>query len=306
MVRESFLTYLQQEKRCSPHTRAAYQQDLDSLSGWLAGQGKTALFTPEGAAAVKPRWLRGWISALLQEGLSRRSAARKLAAVSSFYRFLQREGLCAQNPARQVSLPRREKKLPDFLRESEAELLLEASQFPDTWEGARDRCLLELLYSCGLRRQEAISLNISNINSEQRLVRVQGKGRRERIVPYGSRFAEALSHYLEACRREGIALEGPLLLRRGGKPLYPNLVYRIVRAWTAQAGAGPRSPHSLRHSFATHLLDRGAGLPEIKDLLGHQSLAATEVYTHTTLARLKSVHRQAHPRSGATSNADVL
>ncbi|RMG69231.1 MAG: hypothetical protein D6722_10845, partial [Bacteroidetes bacterium] len=231
--------------------------------------------------------------------LSYRSLARKLSAAKTYFRFLQQRGLLDNNPAATVTVPRYDKPLPAFLKESEAEALLDGKHFPAGFEGARDRLMLELLYGCGLRRAELISLRLADLDRYGRTLTVTGKGNKTRRLPYGQHVATALDTYLEAAQAEDVSLDQALLVRPNGAPLYPKLVYRLVRQYVGQvASLAHRGPHVLRHSYATHLLDRGADLNAIKELLGHSSLAATQVYTHNSISKLKRVHNQAHPRAG--------
>lgn len=299
MLRARFYSYLSVEKQCTPHTCRAYLTDLDGLDQWLTQTRERSLFTPDGAAALSHKDLRHWMQDLIGQGLSYRSVARKLSSAKTYFRFLQRQGQLDRNPAARVKVPRYDKPLPAFLKETEVSRLLDDYPFPADFTGARDRCLLELLYGCGLRRSEVISLRRRDIDRYERSLTVTGKGGKTRRLPYGQHVAAALDAYLGAAQEAGLSLDGPLLVRPDGQALYPKLVYRLVQHYLgAVSSLESRGPHVLRHTYATHLLDRGADLNAIKELLGHSSLAATQVYTHNSISKLKNVHNQAHPRAG--------
>ncbi len=304
MFKENFLTYLRVEKQCSTHTLRAYWQDLNELGAYLVRQKEIDIFEESGIGKLVHRDLRAWMGELRENGLSPRSIARKLSAAKTYFSFLQKAGRIEQNPALRVKLPQFEKKLPAFLKESEVTHLLDELEFADTFEGLRDKCMLELLYGCGLRRSELLSLRLEDIDLYERSLRVSGKGNKDRVLPFGKHVTQALDAYINRANAESQSLRYSFFLTRKGKPAYPKLVYRIVQKYLSQASSLTRqSPHVLRHTFATHLLDRGADLNAIKELLGHASLASTQVYTHNTISKLKSVHKQAHPRA-FTPNID--
>lgn len=304
MLKEKFRIYLKVEKQCAVHTLRAYLDDLDELATYLQGLRQLDVFEEAGVRALVHRDLRGWMGHLRENGLSARSIARKLSAAKSYFAFLQRSGCIENNPALRVKLPQFERRLPAFLKETETESLLDGIVFPDTFEGLRDKCLLELLYGCGLRRAEVLSLKPEDIDLYNRSLRVRGKGGKDRILPFGKHVALAIQVYLDRADAESQSLKRSFFITRTGKPAYPNMVYRIVQKYLSQVSSlTQQSPHVMRHTFATHLLDRGADLNAIKELLGHASLAATQVYTHNTISKLKSVHKQAHPRA-FTSNSN--
>jgi len=294
----SFERYLRVERQLSAHTWRAYRRDLADLERYLQAEGAASLDTLVGVQALTHRRLRQWVGYLLQQGLKPRSVSRKVSALRSYLSYLRRQELIDHNPAQRLQLPKVKRSLPNFLKERETEALFEDLVFPDGFEGERDRCLLELLYGCGLRRSELIALGPQDMSFDPPSLRVQGKGARERMVPFGPTLAQALRRYLEAAHDAGLTLDRHLLVRPGGESLYPKLVYRIVNRYLGEVSSlDRRSPHVLRHTYATHLLDRGADLNAIKELLGHQSLAATQVYTHNSISKLKAVHQQAHPRA---------
>jgi integrase/recombinase XerC len=279
----AFLRHLQVERGASPHTIRGYRTDLGQFRAYLRDAGGVRL------AAVDARVLRGYLVWLHQRGLHPASVARKLAAVRSCFRYLTRRGLVRRNPGREVTAPRQRRTLPSFLPIDEAQALLDAPAPP-----ARDRAVLELLYASGLRVSELAGLDLEDVDREARTVRVLGKGRKERIVPFGDAAALALEGYL-AERGPG---PGPLFTNRRGGRLGPRALHTLVRRRARAAGLARRvSPHTLRHSFATHMLDAGADLRLIQELLGHSRLSTTQRYTHVSADRLLRVYDDAHPRS---------
>lgn len=295
---DDYLRHLRHERAASPHTLTAYRADLQDLAAWLEEVcGRTVL-------EVERDDLRDYAMGL-HDRLSAASVARRLAAVRALYRWLRRIGSIARDPADGLRNPRQEQKLPRFLGVDEAlRLAKHVDAAADPLVEARDRAVVELLYGAGLRVGELCGLLLRGLDLEQRLVRVLGKGRKERIVPFGGPAAAALAVWLE--RRPALLTraghepaEQPLLFCgvRGG-PLDPRIVRRILDARTLAAGAH-RSihPHGLRHSFATHLLDGGADIREVQELLGHERLSTTQRYTHTSLAALQRAYDAAHPRA---------
>lgn len=284
---EKFLQYLAVERGASAHTLRSYRTDFDQFTAFLARRGIKRL------AAVDPRTIRAYSAWLHDRGLSRTTIARKLATLRSGFRFLARRGFVARNSAREVGIPRLPKRLPSFLPVDEAWELLE-SPAPDTIQGRRDRAILELLYATGLRVAELCALDAADLDRFQGTVRVLGKGSKERIVPVGDQALRALDAYL-ALRPAG---EGPLFQNLRGGRLTVRNVHRIVKARARGAGiARPVSPHTFRHTFATHMLDQGADLRLIQDLLGHSRLSTTQKYTHVSADRLMKVYDAAHPRA---------
>jgi len=298
MQKEKFSRYLAEEKNYSHHTCDAYLSDLQSLADFLGTEFQTPLFDPDSIARITPRMIRSWMGDLLDHGLSRRSVSRKLAAVNTYFRFLQRSGLSLNNPAASVKPPKFEKKLPAVLKESDALALFEKVEYPADFDGVRDRCVMEILYGCGLRRSELLSLQYSDIDFKNMTFRVMGKGGKERIIPFGKPALKAMKSYMDACNMEELEFRGIFLLRKNGTPCYPKMIYSIVTKAIGQVSSlSKKSPHVLRHSFATHLLNAGADLNAIKELLGHASLAATQVYLHNSIAKLQSVYEKAHPKA---------
>ena len=285
---EQFLRSLAVERGASPHTLRSYRADLADCAAFLAAG---RLGTLVGADA---RTLRAYLAALHERGLARTSIARRLAALRSFFRFLMRRGRASANPAREVSTPKLPRKLPAYLPIDESEALLRVTP-PPTAGGVRDRAILELFYATGIRVAELAGLDVEDLDLREGAVRVLGKGRKERIVPVGRKAVEALRAYLA---REGERESGPVFLNGRGGRLTVRSVHRIVRARARAAGLHRRvSPHTLRHTFATHLLDAGADLRLIQELLGHARLGTTQKYTHVSTDRLMKVYDSAHPRA---------
>jgi integrase/recombinase XerC len=259
---------------------------------------ETEVLTASGAAAVHHRMIRNWMGEMLEEGLAKRTLARKVASLSTWYKFLMREGLVKANPASRVKPPKFEKRLPSFLKDDSIDHLFEGEIFSEDFEGLRDKALFEVLYSCGLRRSELVGLQAADIDFSASTLKVLGKGRKERVVPFGSMASRAMKAYVRARENKGFGTSGAFFLTEKGEPIYTRLVNRIVEKYLKQVcSLKKKSPHVLRHTFATHLLDRGADLNAIKELLGHASLAATQVYTHNSISKLKDVYNQAHPKA---------
>lgn len=304
-----FLTYVEIERRYSPRTVEAYQSDLlgndaparraqrraQSFDRFLVES--LGVDAPE-LSDVTQREVRGFIASLHRARMSRRTIARKLAAVKSLFRFCTARGLVAVNPSRLVQTPKLEKRLPTMLTVEETTRMME---LPDceTAAGCRDLLVLEMLYSTGIRRAELAGLRLADLDMRGSTIRVLGKGNKQRIVPFGRSAGTALESW-RARRGElaGSDAGDALLVSDRGRPLDGSAIYRIVRRYMSSVSEQKkRSPHVLRHSFATHMLDSGAGLREVGEMLGHASLASTQVYTHVTIERLKEVYERAHPRA---------
>jgi integrase/recombinase XerC len=280
----AFLRHLEVEKNASPHTLRAYRQDLKHFAARV-----------ERVQDVTARDIRAWLAALHAEGLDAASLARKLAAVRSFYRFLVRRGVVARNPGREVRAPRLARKLVTFLDVDEAATMVDARNVGGA-SRTRDVAIVELLYASGLRVSELAGLDLGALDRDARTVRVLGKGSKERIVPYGAAAATALDAYLGA----RATTRGPLFLNHRGGRLDVRSIRTIVRRAAKAAGVTRRvSPHTLRHTFATHLLDSGADLRMIQELLGHSRLSTTQRYTHVGADQLMKVYDSAHPRAGS-------
>ena len=284
-----FLDYLWKEKRYSDHTIKAYKTDLQEFEEFLAR------FYDEVLEKANHKMIRSWLASLMEAGTAAKSVRRKSSALKSFYKYLIKKGVVEQNPTTLVTLPKTERRLPKFVEEKEMHLLLDELVFEDSFEGKRDKVIIEMLYNTGMRQAELIGLEVSDVDFGLKQVKVLGKRNKERIIPLSPSFLETIKEYL-AYRSHGETEH--LFLTSKGKKLYPKLLYNIVNHTLSQVTTlSQRSPHVLRHSFATHMLNNGAELNAIKELLGHASLSATEVYTHNSLEKIKSIYKQAHPRA---------
>lgn len=289
-----FLRYLEVERNASALTIKSYREDLVTLVEYLQAQSEH-LPAP---CALTPADLRQYVSALHRAGYAKSSVARHLATLRSFFRFAQREGLVTQNPAKPLRNPRPDRKLPHFLTTRQVSQLLEAPP-ADQPLGLRDRAMLETTYSAGLRVSELVAIDDDDLDLPGGLVRVRGKGRRERLAPLG-RFAVRAIERWQRVRPQSAdsGATHPLFLNRFGRRLTTRSVARMLDKYLQQTGLDQRtSPHTLRHSFATHLLDRGADIRSVQELLGHKSLVTTQIYTHISMASLRATYEKAHPRA---------
>ena len=285
-----FLNYLKFERRSSPHTVTAYRTDLEQFSRYLSSK---ALQTADAAA------IRAWLDSRMEQGDTPRSIRRKMSSLKAYFRFLQREHGLVSNPMDRILAPKMAGRLPSFVTEPQMEQLMEAMESREvSFETIRDAMIMETFYALGLRQSELIALRRSDIDMAQLQVRVLGKGNKERLLPFMPVFRDHLADYMAAWEAQfgPMRPESPLFVTAKGRPLYPMLVYRVVHASLEMTNVRKKSPHVLRHTFATHLLDEGAELNAIKELLGHANLAATQVYTHTSIAKLKKIYQQSHPR----------
>ena len=290
---EKFLKYLQYEKRCSPHTLTAYQTDLAQFAAYLQSGHEYPQPEMAGFPAV-----RSWIVSLVEAKLNAASVNRKIAALRTFYKFLVQQGTIDRNPMLKIRSLRESKQLPHFVDERQLNQVLDGSGFPAGFEGVRDQLVLELLYGTGIRLAELLGMDQNSISRFDKTIKITGKRNKQRIIPLHAGLLPLLETYQAEKERtfQGTA-DARLIVTDAGKAAYPMLIQRIVRKYLTQTQAGKRSPHVLRHTFATHLLNKGADLNAIKDLLGHSSLAATQVYTHNSLEKLKRVYEQAHPKA---------
>lgn len=287
---EAFLDFLKTEKNASPHTVKNYAVDLKEFAAFLGERRLRQLTYLE---------IRSYLACLKSKNYSKSSIARKLACMRSFFKYLARENHLDTNPAAGISTPRREKKLPQFLDAEEIVKLLEAPM-KNSWEGKRDSSILETLYSSGLRVSELVGLNQEDVDFFSGLVRIRGKGKKERIVPLGQMALNALKSYLDerSPREPNSGIKTPLYRNRFGGRITDRSVRRMIGKYTRRVMLGKNvSPHTLRHSFATHMLDRGADLRSVQELLGHENLSTTQIYTHVTTKRLKEAYDTAHPRA---------
>ena len=293
---QRYLRYLKVERNASELTIKSYREDLALLSEYLT----ESLGREPRPAEITPLDLRTYVAALHEAGYAKSSVSRRLASLRSFFRFCQREELCQHNPAKPLRNPRRDRKLPHFLSGDEIGKLL-VSPPGDTPMGLRDRAIFETLYSAGLRVSELVGMNVDDLDFEDGLVTVRGKGKRERLAPLGRYAVRALQRWL---RKRTLAkgmpakIGSPVFVNKFGKRLTTRSVGRMLEKYLKLTGLDSRtSPHTLRHSFATHLLDRGADIRSVQELLGHKSLVTTQIYTHVSTAGLRKAYDLAHPRA---------
>jgi integrase/recombinase XerC len=293
---EQFLKYLRQERRYSSLTVRSYQIDLFQFIEYLEEVFQQRKVP---AKSVDKIHVRTFIEELFIYGLNKRSISRKLSAIKSFFKYLQRINVIQQNPVIHIHTPKLDKTLPTVLDENEIRKVMDLPPH-NSFDGLRDRAILELFYSCGIRLSELIQLKMKQINLDGHKIIVEGKRNKERMLPVGQYAIDALNRYLEA-RKEIIQQSGNsqfVFINKKSKSLYPLAVQSMVKRYLQQVSEQDHlSPHVLRHTYATHLLDRGADLLAVKELLGHSSLSTTQIYTHVSMDRLKSVYRKAHPRS---------
>ena len=293
MLKEAFLDYLRLERNYSERTIVSYGTDLKEFEGYLEKTEAELDFTKVHADVV-----RNWISELMDEGRTATSVNRKLSSLRSFYRFLLRRKEITVNPMLKIVGLKKKKPLPSFVREKDMNRLLDGLSFDEGFEGCRDRTILEMFYATGMRLSELIGLDDVDVDLSARLIKVTGKRNKQRLIPFGDELAEDLLIYIKV--RNDAFPDGveAFFIRKNGKRMYPMQVYRIVkRNLSKVVTLKKKSPHVLRHTFATAMLNDNAELRAVQALLGHESLATTEVYTHTTFEELKKVYEQAHPRA---------
>ncbi len=293
-MKESFLKYLEFEKRYSPNTLGSYKNDLNQFSNFVYHSFNESLIDHADHAMI-----RSWIVSLVDGGMDTKSINRKIACLRSFYKFLVKRELIKIDPMKKIQTLKTQKNLPHFVSESEINRLLDHSIFDESFPGYRDKLILELLYGTGARLSEIINLKDKDVDLNSNVLKVHGKRNKERVIPFAKALTELFKKYNEVKKNEGIKNEqGYLIVTDNGSKGYPMLIYRTVKKYlNLFTTIEKRSPHVLRHTFATHLLNKGAELNAVKDLLGHSSLAATQVYTHNTMDKLKAVFDQAHPKA---------
>jgi integrase/recombinase XerC len=292
--KESFLQYLQIEKRYSSHTVRSYLNDLDKFSLFLSSQG-----LPEDPESVTSHDIRAWIVSMLDNNYSTVSVHRKISCLRVFFRFLRKEGYLKYDPLLKVVLPKRKKTLPVFVEEKALDNLLDNINFGEDFSGIRNRTIIEMLYFTGIRRSELIGLRTNDVDLAEGSLKVTGKRNKQRIIPLVKSFILRLEEYIKL-RDESFPAEknGWFFITDKGNKLYDKYVYNTVNGYLAMVTTiEKKSPHILRHTFATHMLNHGADLNSIKELLGHANLSATQIYTHNTFEKLKKIYKQAHPRA---------
>lgn len=295
MLKDEFIHHIRFEKRYSAHTVGAYNRDLEQFFTYLH-----SVYGIEDAAAVTPALVRSWMVFLMEKSLDTKSINRKISALKSFYRFLMKQGKIDENPMQKVTSPKMSKRLPVFVEEEKMDLLLGEVEFENNFTGIRDRLILEMFYFTGMRLSELTGLRDPDIDLQQSQIKVLGKRNKERIIPFGKELKKSILNYRDVRDTEigSFSRDGWFFMTVRGKKLYEKLVYRVVNNYLSKVSSlKKKSPHVLRHTFATHMLNHGADLNAVKELLGHASLAATQVYTHNTIERLKSIYNQAHPRA---------
>ena len=290
---EMFLDYLQCERRNSAHTCTAYRIDMEQFIFFLASKNVSL-------EQATHRDIRNWLIELMDNGDSKRTVNRKISTLKAFYRFMLRNKCLEINPMDKVLVPKQSKKLTNFVPEQDMSKLLDQLEFTDDFEGKRDRAILELFYATGMRLSELMQIRKKDLDFYAGTIKVLGKRKKERIVPITPQIINLLRNYIHYLEKEfqNIDYNQNIFVTTKGKPIYQKLIYRMVRKYLdAATTIDKRSPHVLRHTFATHLLDNGADLLAIKELLGHSSLAATQVYAHTSVEKIKKTYKQAHPRA---------
>jgi integrase/recombinase XerC len=291
---QAFIDHLKFGKRYSAHTIRSYKDDLEEFSTYIREE-----FDGMAIRAISPAIIRSWLATLKDGGLSSRSINRKISTLKSWYKQLIRVGEVEQSPMAAILSPKAGRRLPVYVEQKDMALLFGEVKFPDNWEGWTDRLLLAILYYTGIRLSELVGLREGQLDTGNRAIKVLGKGNKERVIPVNEALMTAIDEYRE---RKRVELEAPdrefLLVSRKGRKLYPKYVYRAVHSYLAQITTiDQKSPHVLRHTFATHLMNAGAELNSVKELLGHASLSATQVYTHNSIEKLKDIYKKAHPKA---------
>lgn len=291
---KAFKEYLSHEKNYSVHTVNAYQKDIESFSEFCTQEQEVSDID-----SIHYPIIRSWVVTLVDKEISNRSINRKIASLKAYYKFLQRIGAIESNPLAKHRALKTSKKIEVPFSEEEMKRALSQIPFEDDFEGVRDKLIIELLYATGMRRAELVDLKIENVDLRNRTLKVLGKRNKERIVPLMANTIELFRGYLD--QRESLELildKSFVFLSKSGNKVYGTLVYRVINRYLSMVSSKvKRSPHILRHTFATHLLNKGADLNSVKELLGHSSLASTQVYTHNSIAELKKIHSLSHPRS---------
>ena len=289
MLQNKFITYLSSEKRFSEHTIKSYTTDLKQFTSFLSSEFQIIDEINE----ISFQIIRTWIASLLEKGINPRSVNRKISTLKTYFKFLIREGELVENPMMKVVAPKSKKRLPIFIEEDQIASLLNEVQFEKGFVGQRNKLIIELFYVTGIRLSELINIKISDVDFNNQSIKVLGKRNKERIIPLSSNVVNDLNIFIENNQQNKY-----LFTNLEGNKLYNKLVYRLVNKYIGEiSSVNKKSPHILRHTFATHMLNNGADINAIKELLGHANLSATQVYTHNTIEKLKTVYKQAHPRA---------
>ena len=287
-----FLDYLKFEKRYSKHTILSYQNDLEQFFQYLVSQ-----FDSPDLEIISASMVRSWLAELKEDEISSKTINRKISSLKSFYKYQLKTGVLIKSPMGTIIAPKISKRLPQFVEQIDMDHLFQHMPFSDDWKGRTERLVILLFYSTGMRLSELIQLKESQLDASHQQVKVLGKGNKERIIPISKDLIEQLQKYIVE-KPDGANVSDHLFVSQSGKPLQPRSVYSFIKAKLSEVTTiKKKSPHILRHSFATHLMNNGADLNAVKELLGHSSLAATQVYTHNTIEKLKDVFKKAHPKA---------
>jgi len=287
-----FIGYIGHEKRYSLNTVQAYLRDLEQFFLYLK-----SIYDIDSATSISHLEIRSWLASLKENKLESKSINRKISTLKSFYKYLLKKELIESSPMSKIISPKNAKRLPAFVNERNMNVLLTEIYFPDDFTGQTERLIIELLYQTGMRRSELTGLTIHSFLPSQKAIKVLGKGNKERILPLLPELIESIQDYMKERDQLENTNHDFLLVLKNGKPLYAKYVYKVVHTYLSQTTTlSKRSPHVLRHTFATHLLNNGADLNAVKELLGHANLTATQIYTHNTIDKLKDIHKKAHPK----------
>lgn len=291
---QSYLDHLKYQKRYSRHTIVSYETDLIAFFDFVQLQ-----FGENDLQKIKPAYIKTWLASLKEQGISSKTINRKISSLKTFFKYQLREQAITSSPMGTIISPKVSKRLPQYVEKVDMDTLFHSVEFPDSWAGKTEKMVLELLYNTGMRQAELIGLKEHNIDISNSSIKVLGKGSKERVIPVSNGLIRSLQQYLSE-KKAIIENADPtyLLVNEKGKKLYPKYVYLLVKKYLGYVTTiDKKSPHILRHTFATHLTNNGADLNAVKELLGHSSLAATQIYTHNTIEKLKDVHKKAHPKA---------
>jgi len=294
MYTERFIEYIKNVKRYSPHTIAAYQHDLDQFTAYNA-----SFYKVTELSQIDHLMIRSWLADLIEQGISPRTVNRKITTLKSWYKYLIKEGMLTENPMSKVTSPKVAKRLPVFVEKENMDKLFDSVPLGESFEGVRDRLIMELFYITGMRLSELVNIKTSDVDLVKQTVKVLGKRNKERIIPFTKRLCPLIERYLDLKNTITDSSEmNWFFITKSGKKIYQKLVYRVVKYYlSAVTTIDKKSPHVLRHTFATHMLNNGADLNAIKEILGHANLSATQIYTHNTIEKLKKVYNNAHPKA---------
>lgn len=290
---QAFIQYLQFQKRYSQNTILSYQTDLTDFFDYLVTQ-----FSITTVAETKPTFIRSWLAQLKEKGIQSKSINRKISTLKSFFKYQLKQQTITVSPMATINTQKVSKRLPIFIEEKETNTLFNYVEFPTTWAGKTDMLILQLLYNTGMRRAELLELKERQIDKYNSTVKVLGKGNKERIIPVSKELMQTIEEYIAQKQQLKEANTEVLLVNEKGKKLYAKYLFNTTKKYLGEVTTlSKKSPHVLRHTFATHLMNNGADLNAVKELLGHSSLAATQIYTHNTIEKLKDAHKKAHPKA---------